>query len=192
MHIYKILLGVLTVVLTVIAYIPYIRDVLKKKTKPHIFTWLIWSILTGIAFVAQVVGGGGSGAWATASVAIVDLVIFILSVSYGDRRFSPLDWTSLVAALFAIFLWILTENPLFSVVLITGAAALGFIPTFHKSFSRPNEETLLTYTLNTFKQGLSLVALKSVTATTAVFPAALVLLNGALSLFIFVRRKQKA
>tara|TARA_B100000745_G_C20058043_1_gene360921 strand:+ start:395 stop:511 length:117 start_codon:yes stop_codon:yes gene_type:complete len=34
----KEIIGVITVILGVVGYIPYLRDVLKGKTKPHVYT----------------------------------------------------------------------------------------------------------------------------------------------------------
>jgi len=52
----KIIIGVIAIVLTFIGYIPYIRDIFKKKTTPHIFTWFIWTLAVGITYGLQVAG----------------------------------------------------------------------------------------------------------------------------------------
>ncbi len=46
----KIMGGTIAVGLSIYGHIPYIRDILANKTKSHIYTWLIWTVLTFISF----------------------------------------------------------------------------------------------------------------------------------------------
>jgi len=48
------------VVLTIGGYIPYLRDVLRKKTRPHSFTWFMAALAGFITYGLQVLGGGES------------------------------------------------------------------------------------------------------------------------------------
>jgi hypothetical protein len=47
------------VAITVFGTGPYAVAMLRGRIKPHAFTWLIWTSTTFIAFVGQLVGGGG-------------------------------------------------------------------------------------------------------------------------------------
>lgn len=58
---FKVILGFVATGLAIISYVPYIREMLNGKTKPHTFSWLIWAIITYIAGAAQLAGGGGWG-----------------------------------------------------------------------------------------------------------------------------------
>ncbi len=49
----KNVVGVVAIVLTFVAYTPYFLDLFKGKTKPHIFSWLIWTIVTSIIYALQ-------------------------------------------------------------------------------------------------------------------------------------------
>lgn len=57
----KEIIGLMAVFLSIIGATPYILDTLHKKTKPHIFTWLTWSIVTLLVFLGQWIKGGGAG-----------------------------------------------------------------------------------------------------------------------------------
>ncbi len=81
---YKIFLGYLAVIIGIVSYVPYITNIFRGKTKPHAFSWLVWSVLTGIAFAAQVVEHGGAGSWITGSTALTCVVIFILALFKGN------------------------------------------------------------------------------------------------------------
>ena len=50
---YKVILGVISIILALISFVPYLLDLIRNKTKPHIFSWLIWTLLMAIGFFAQ-------------------------------------------------------------------------------------------------------------------------------------------
>jgi predicted small integral membrane protein len=60
---YKLACSALAVVLTFVAFVPYIRSILADRTKPHVFSWVIWGITTMIVFFAQLEVKSGMGAW---------------------------------------------------------------------------------------------------------------------------------
>jgi predicted small integral membrane protein len=60
---YKLACSALAVVLTFVAFVPYIRSILAGRTKPHVFSWVIWGITTMIVFFAQLEVKSGMGAW---------------------------------------------------------------------------------------------------------------------------------
>ena len=109
---YKIILGILAIAISLIAYIPYFRDIFKGKTKPHAYTWLIWFILTAIAFAGQLIEGAGAGAWATGAVSAASLAIFILALKKGEKNITVSDKFSLFGSFCALLLWFLTNDPL--------------------------------------------------------------------------------
>lgn len=53
----KELISTVAVILTFVGYGPYIKDTLKGKTKPHVYTWFIWGLVTLIAYALQLSGG---------------------------------------------------------------------------------------------------------------------------------------
>ena len=44
MEIIKTILGIVAMALSVISYVPYVRDTLSGKTTPHVYTWLVGSL----------------------------------------------------------------------------------------------------------------------------------------------------
>lgn len=57
----KEIVGTIAVVLTFVGYVPYIRDTLKGKTKPHVYTWFVWGLVTLAAFALQMSAHAGGG-----------------------------------------------------------------------------------------------------------------------------------
>lgn len=187
---YKDMLGLLAVIIAFLSYIPYFKDILANKTKPHAFSWLVWGILTGIAFFGQIAGGGGPGAWVTGFTAIICVIIFLFGLTRGRKNIVLIDWLSLLACGIALVLWFITKGPLLSVILITLVDAIAFLPTFRKSYMKPGEETAKTYLLSGFKFVISLFALNSFSVITALYPLSLVLMNWIFVGLLVIRRKQ--
>ncbi|HVV38802.1 MAG TPA: hypothetical protein VHD31_00555 [Candidatus Paceibacterota bacterium] len=185
----KELLGVITVVLSVVGFIPYIRDTIKGKTKPHLFTYLIWAIVTALAFFGQQAAGAGPGAWTTGVMAILTIVVLILCFKYGTNDVTRLDIIFLVAALIAIIPWFLTSDPTLSVVIATFVDVCAFFPTIRKTFKDPSSETLISWILNLFRHGLAILALASFAVATYIYPAALLVMNAVVVSIILSRRK---
>lgn len=188
----KTILAVIAVVLGFIGYVPYIKDTLTGKTKPHAFSWLVWTVLTAIAFFAQLAKGGEAGAWATGMSALLCLVITALAFKQGEKDIKPIDWLSLVAAGIGLVLWKISNDPLMTVILITLVDVAGYLPTFRKAFHKPHEETVSQYILAALKWIISFAALSSINLTTVLFPAAVALLNTIFSIMVLVRRKTLA
>src|SRR6185437_1900212 len=187
---YKEILGGIAVVIAFISYVPYIRDIFNNKTKPHAFSWLVYSVMTSIAFFGQIVGGGGAGAWVNGLTAIVCFVIFIFGLLKGRANIVFIDWISLLGAVVALIFWFITKGPLLSVILVTIIDALGFFPTFRKSFHKPHEETLITYFLSALKYVFALFALDIFSVVTALFPLYLVFANSAFFIMALIRKRQ--
>ena len=186
---YKTIFGILAGVLGVISSIPYLRDVIRRKTKPHLFTWFVWGVITAIAFIAQVVRGGGSGSWITAITSFTCFLTAGLALHYGEKQIKLLDWISLLGAALGLFLWGVTSDPLMAVILMCMVDVLGFIPTLRKGYARPHEETVSFFVLSAFKFAAGLIALRSYSPTTYLFPALVAFINAFFASTLLLRRR---
>ena len=189
MSYYEIIWAV-AVIIGIVSYIPYLRDMFHWTTKPHAFTWFIRALMTWIAFAAQLVDGGGAWTRAMWITMLASTIIFIYALVIGDRRFDKLDYIFLATSLVSLLVWYLTDTPLWSVIIITIADVFAFIPTFRKSRDHPYEETLITYTLSLIKMWLSVIALENFTTITALYPLSLVVMNGLFVLMSKWRRQR--
>lgn len=179
---YKELFSAIAIAITFIAFIPYIRSILQNKTKPHAFSWIIWASVTFIVFLAQLADGGGAGAWPIGISGVITLFVAVLAyLKKTDHMIAKKDWIFFILAMSAIPFWYVTSNPLWAVVILTVVDLFGFVPTFRKAYSYPNEESLLFYILIASRNLIAIVALEHYSLTTLLFPAATAL---ACTLFI--------
>lgn len=188
---YRDLLGLAATIVALVSFIPYFRDIFARKTNPHAFTWLIWGVLTVIAFLGQLSGHAGPGAWVTGFTALVCLLIAGIAAANGQRNIARVDWIALAGAGFALGIWFLTRGPLLSVILITVIDTIGFIPTLRKSYARPFEETMSTFGLGGLKWVLGLLALERVSVITVLFPLAIVVQSWFFVVILVIRRRQR-
>jgi len=186
----KIVLGSLASLIALVAYALYLRNIARGSTKPHAFSWLLWALLTGMAFLAQALQGGGAGGWVTGFSSLACLAIGLAALRVGDRQFHIVDWLFLCGALWAMVLWVTARDVTLSVIALTVTDVLGYGPTFRKSWERPNEDMATSFTLNAVKYVIAILALESYSLATWLYPASLVIMNGAVAVMLLARRKQ--
>lgn len=186
---YKTVISIITVVLSVIGYIPYHMDIYKGKTTPHVYSWFIWGLATSIAFALQVSGGAGVGSWMTLVIALNAFIIFFFGLRHGKKDITNSDTVFFVLSLIAIVIWLVAKQPVISIILISTIEMLGFIPTIRKSWHKPHSETLFTYALSAFRHGLSIFALQQLNIITWLYPVTWSLANALFSLMLIFRRK---
>lgn len=156
------------------AQAPYIYSILKGKTTPHLFTWLVWSITTTVIFFAQVKSHSGVGAWPIGFSALV--TIFIACLAYTKResvKITPSDWIFLIMALSSIPLWYFTANPLWAIVILTGTDLCGFGPTILKAYRQPYSEPILFFLMFFIQNIFILLALETYSLATLLFPVSI-------------------
>jgi len=185
----KMLLAGAGVFVELLNGIVYYTDIFRGKTKPHLYTFLIWGIVISIAFAGQLVSGAGPGAWVTGMSALIALGVVPLCFWFGTKDIARFDTIILAAALFAIVPWIITKDPLWSVILATIIDALAILPTIRKTWNAPHSESLLAWNLASIKLLLGISALSTFSLMTWVYPAQAFVMNSILIGVILYRRK---
>jgi hypothetical protein len=164
-------LGSLAVALTFIGFWPYIRSIRSGVTRPHVFSWVIWSLTTFIVFLAQMADDGGAGAWSIGVSGVVTAYVAVLAYfARGDTHITRSDWTFFVLALSSLPVWYVVHDPLWAVVILTSVDLLGFGPTYRKAYFHPFEEQLTFYVLFAVRNLVSILALENYSWTTLLFP----------------------
>jgi len=188
----KEIIGIIAVVLTFLSYIPYFRDIIKHKTHPHLYTWGLWGLLTVLIFALQISDNAGPGAYVTLFAGLMCLIVILLSLKYGKRDITLSDTVVAILALLAIGLWLIADQPVLSIILVTIADMLAFIPTVRKSWDKPHSETLSLYVTNTLRFTLILFALDNYSILTALWVVAWIAANFLFSMILVIRRRQLA
>lgn len=190
---YKELLSIVAIILTFIAFLPYIRSILQGKTKPHVFSWLIWGSTTFVVFLAQLADKGGAGAWPIGVSGIITLfVAFLAYREKSDSTITKIDWLFLIVAMTSLPFWYLTSDPLWVVLILTLVDVIGFGPTFRKAYRFPHDEQLTFYLIFVVRNVIAIAALEHYSLTTVLFPTATAIACFAFVLMVALRRRVPA
>ena len=181
--------GALAVALGLWASASYFYGLWKYKFRPHFFTWFIWTLLTVIALAAQISDSAGAGSWIMVLTAASCGVVTILAIFIGEKNITRSDWATFITALMAIPIWVITDNALYAVILVTVIDALGFYPTFRKSWVDPYSDSAFSFSLHAIKFIPSLFAMEKFSAVNITYPISLVALNGGFAVMLLARRQ---
>ncbi len=185
---YKDVLTVISIILIFVGYIPYIRDIFRGKTHPHIFSWIVWSILNFCLFWLQLEAWAGFASWIVLFLWMNSTFIAFISYKYGKRDIRKIDIFFFIVALLAIPVWLILDQALFSTIIVTGIGILAFAPTIRKTWVNPYSETVSTFCITTFRHILTILALSQYNIITVIFPGIWVFINASFLIMIWYRR----
>lgn len=180
--------GILSVCVSLGAAFFYLNSIYVGKTRPHFCTHIVWALSSLIVCLAQASEEAGPGAWVTTLNTVFFGITALLSLRVGERTITKGDLLAMSLALLAIIPWLLTDNPLWSVILITGIDMLAYYPTLRKSWNKPGEENMTTYGLSSIEYGLSVPAMQVANLTTLLYPLAIIAGNTVLIALCIWRR----
>jgi len=185
----KSIVAIIAMLIALIGYIPYIRDCIKGKTKPHVITWFTWALVSFLAFGIQFFNEGGFGSFINLFMGIICTVIFIFGLRSGTKDITRTDWIAFVLALIAIGLWLIVKQPLLSIILVVFIDIMSFLPTILKGWKKPYTETPITFALSSVKNGLSIYALSANSLVIVIYPAYALIANALFVIMLLMRRR---
>jgi hypothetical protein len=186
---YKQILSGIAIAMMIIGYIPYLRDTVKGKTKPHVFSWVIGMVISFIAFGLQIQEKSGPASFVTLSAAIISSVIVYFAFKNKDKDITKWDYICLVLSVASLVAWLVAKQPILSMIFVILNETISFIPTIRKSWKKPYTETLSSYATNFFRFIIALLALNKHTFVAIGYPATWLLLNGGFAILLIYRRK---
>ncbi|MCE9644126.1 hypothetical protein K8Q93_02720 [Candidatus Parcubacteria bacterium] len=184
-------LAVIAALIAIAGNLPYLLDILKGRVKPHPYTWLIWSIVSGTVFFGMLAKGAGIGALPAAVSEIFTILIFGLSLRFGFKGITRADTLFLIVALAGLIPWALTSDPTLSVVIAVAIDLVAFMPTLRKAWVHPSTETPLLYGSNVLRHTLALFSLQAYNIATTLHSIAMILANSAMVGIMLGQRDEK-
>lgn len=183
------ILVTLSSILMVIAILPYLIEVIKKKTRPRVVTWIIWSVLTFTGFLAAILDKQYSTAILLGLSAVSTLLIVIFGWKLGDKKIERIDKVCLIGAVIGVILWQIFNSAAVAVIAMIVVDLIGGIPTLVHAWKKPNEETWVTFLISTFASFLTLLTISNWKITAFAFPLFLTVMNLLYALVIIIRRR---
>ena len=184
----KPIFALMSIAWAVATYVPYFYSIFRGTTRPHLFSWIVWSIAGGVTCVIQCFHGAGPGAWVTGMGVFISSAVAVIALWYGERTITRGDWIALTAALAGIPLWLVIDSALGAVILESAVNVIGCYPTMRKSWSRPRSENLFMWSVTSAGSLLTLLAMQQITAVTMMYPATNMFSNAAMVVLLIFRR----
>lgn len=182
---------VISSILTILAVLPYIIDVLNKKTKPRIVSWFTWSLLSGVASAASFSDGQTAAGILSLCASIECASVVVLGYKYGEREFAAFDIACQIGALVGLALWLIFNSPTIAVIAAITIDFIGCLPTLKHIWEKPHEETWLTFMLSGLGASFTVLAATNWQITAVANPIYLVVINAIFTFVLFSRHKIK-
>ncbi len=178
------ILVAIAVVFAIIGNVPYLADVLKRKVRPHPYTWFVWSIVSLTTFFGGFAKGAGVGAIPTGVAECFTILIFFFSLRYGFSNIQKRDHVFLAIALFGLIPWAITRDPTISVIIVVSIDVVAFMPTLYKTWQYPKTENRILFIMNVARHLLTLLSLQAYNIATALHSIAMIITNTVMVWFI--------
>jgi hypothetical protein len=184
----KLAFLIISTVLTMYSVVPYMRDILKGKTRPNIVTWMTWSLLTGIATAAEIAGHEYFTAVFTGAAAVETAAVVFLGLRHGYVKYTRFDTTCQIAAVVGIILWQLFNSPAIGVVAAVAIDFVGALPTIRHAWLAPGEETWQAFAISGVGSLFAIASFSHYNWISLPYAIYIILANTLLSVIIVGRR----
>lgn len=169
----------------------YVKNTIKGNTKPNRVTWLLWSVAPLIATFASLSDGVTWGVLPTFMSGFGPLLVFISSFinkkSYW--KLTKLDYFCGALSVFALILWLVTNEPNLAIILAILSDGLAALPTIIKSYKDPFSETITPYLIGGIYNTTAFLFVKNWEFTEFGFSSYIILVNIVIVSTIVFRRR---
>ncbi|MCX6720541.1 MAG: hypothetical protein NTW11_01940 [Candidatus Staskawiczbacteria bacterium] len=187
----KLIFSVAGVILILGGNVPYFVGIFRGKTRPHIYSWLIWTITYGIGLLGVIKGNGGWGSLSLAVGFSIVCITFLACFKYGSKNITKFDTVTLIFALLAIVVYFQLHNPLLAVFMVTLIDFIAYVPSFRKSFYEPYSENVASWVIYTIAGLLIILSLYEYNLLTLTYLVVTEVANIILIAICLARRKSK-
>lgn len=183
------LLAIVSGLLALGSFIPYVITTLQGTTRPNRVTWWIWTLQGWILTSTYYLSGGEHTIWLPLADTILVTVVALLSFRYGEAGHTRIDTISLMGAGISILLWVTLGSPLTALYFGILVSLMGAVPTIVKTYRAPETENSLSWGIFSVAATINLFALPVVLSAENVYPLYLLLINGTIFLLAFFGKR---
>jgi hypothetical protein len=139
----------------------YVWATLAGKAKPNRVTWFLWTVSPAITLAAQLREDVGWPACFTAVGSFIPLLILLASfVNRGNAWvLTKFDIACGVVAAAGIILWQLSGSGTIAILLAIAADCISGVPTFVKSYTKPETENWHVFACSAVSAGITLLTI---------------------------------
>lgn len=181
--------GISAGIVNFIGLLPYVRDIIRHKTKPERATWWVWFLISVMSLAAQTAAGARWSVLLNLSSAISLAIIAVLSVTHGYGTFHRRDTISLIIAGAGIVIGFTLKSPLAAIIVLIAVDISGAWLTIVKSWVAPHTETLSAWVISSIATIFALLAVGTYYPARFIFPLYGGIANLCIVFVIVYRRK---
>ncbi len=181
-------LGVLAALMSVANTFPYVRDILRRTTRPHRGAWLIWSALAIVASLSQWADGASWSLAMCVVQALLDVLVLALAIRLGVGGLSIGEKVAMGVAAAGVLGWLAADAPLIATSCVVVADLMGALVMAPKTYHDPDSETLATFALASLGGALATGAVGAADPSLLLYPIYFCLVNASIALLIWHRR----
>lgn len=181
-------LGVAAALIGLADMVPYLRDTVRRSTRPHRGTWLIWTVLAVVVSLSQQADGASWSVAMAVTQAATNGLVLALAIRLGTGGLSALDASLIALAAAGVGGWLLAGDPLVATACVVVADLVAAAMMVPKTWRDPASETVSTFAGASLAGALSAAAVAAPDPSLMLYPAYYCLVNGALALLIVGRR----
>ena len=139
--------ALISTILTVVSGPSYVKDILQGKAKPERSTFLIFTLLSAIAFYGQLQLGAGLSLIFTGLDVLGSFGVFLLSLKYGVSGFGKQEKFAMIVALIGLVISLVAHAPLLAILGVMLADIAAMYLTLRKTFLNPDTEPYISWIL---------------------------------------------
>jgi hypothetical protein len=182
------ILGVLAGVCAVANTVPYVRYIVRGRTRPHRGTWLVWAVLAIVVYLSQRADGASWSLLMAGAQAMLTTLVFILAIHRGEGGLCATDVLLTAVAGAGVAGWVVFDEPIVATASVVAADLLAAAMMTPKTYRDPGSETLASFALASVGGALATGAAASAEPALLIYPAYFCAVNAAIALLIHRRR----
>lgn len=178
---------ILSIVISLIAYVVGIRRIAKGTFRPQRMTRFLLAFLALIFVMVLWAQGDRNALYLALVMFLCNFIVFGLSIKNGIGGTSRLDMVVLFMAIVSLAVWQMTDNPVLGLVMSIVTDFIAMVPTIIKSWVLPETEEWWFYISGTLSGMFNIFSITKFTFGTLAFPVYVFLVCTATGLIIVLR-----
>jgi len=181
----KVVLSILSGLVFVYAFFPYIKAIVRRQASPRKATWLVWALGDIIILVGMLAKSTTSGLIIAATLGAI--TVFLLSLKYGEPGWNRRDKVCITLSLIAIALWVYFGESNIGIALSLVALAIAAWPTYVSAWENPANEDRRAWIAFNASSMLSVLAIPQLVFADAAPPIVFAAVDAPMLFLLFVR-----
>lgn len=137
------ILGMVGGFVVLCAHFPLYVAIVRKTVKPNLATWSMWSVMLSATLASQV-AAGKTDPWGMLAAALGTILVFILLLFYGERKWTKFDTRCLIFSMLSMVVWIIS-GPAVAQIAFLASLFIAGAPTVRNAWEHPKNESSLVW-----------------------------------------------